>query len=212
MVAGMGCVALSKWVTPTTIDNGAVGYVVSAGIADPNDFLGYPNLAKAEKLQTGVDYAHTKIQFDLDQLKQKDNLDYSIHRDTVANNVTMGQQREKILFGKQGLLSLGFGMLGMGTLTGVLGLMRKRPGDITKDEMQQVLVETQGKTIAELTEKEIQLIQLVKGVKKFMDTYGGTSDNKEAVMIKEMKIIFDATQDTSTQVAVAKIKKTTQKL
>lgn len=203
MVAGIGCVAVSKWATPATIDNGAVGYVVSTGVADPNDFLGYPNLIKAEKLQIGVDSAHTIVQFGLDQLKQKDNLDYSIHRNIVANNVTIGQQREEMLFGEKGLLSLGFSMLGMGTLTGVLGLMRKRPGDVTKDEMQQVLAETQGKTIAELTEKEIQLIQLVKGFEKLKNTF-----KSDVHLLDTFKTIMNTTQDINTQVAVARIKKT----
>jgi len=203
MTAGMGCVALSKWVTPAAIDKESVDYVISAGIADPNGFLGYPNLIKAEKLQAGVDCAHTVIQFDLDHLKQKDNLDYSIHRDVVANNTTMGQQREEMLFGEQGLLSLGLSMAGMGAFTGLLGLMRKRPGDVTKDEMQQVLAETQGKTVAELTEREIQFTQLVKGFEKLKDTF-----KSDVHLMETFKTIMNTTQDTNTQVAVAKVKKT----
>ncbi len=204
IVAGIGCVSLSTALTPAEIDKQAVDYAVSAGVADANEFKGYGNLAKAEKLQYRVDSAHQTIQLSLAQRMEKDKLTYATLKAVVTNNVVEGRERENLLFGEKGLLSLGLSMAGFGTLTGFLGLMRKRPGDITSDEMEKLLAEATGTTQEQLTEKQKQLVQLVQGIQKFMDTYGKT--NAEALTV--LKDIFDKTQDTSTQVAVAEIKKT----
>jgi len=74
--------------------------------------------------------------------------------------------------------------------------------------MEQALATATGKTTAELSVKEKQFIQLVKGVQVFMDDHQNTTDNKEAVMIKRLKIAMDAKQDIDTQAAVAVVKKT----
>jgi len=201
--AGVSCVALSRYVTPAEVDRKAVEYVVSTGIAEPNDFKGYPNVDKAGKLKDGVDSAHEVIQLELEQMKEKDNLEYSIHKDVVTSNYKAGQEREEILFGEKGLVPLGLGMLGFGTLTGFAGLMRKRPGDVTSQDMEQAIAQATGKTADELSEKEKQLVEIVKGVQKFMNTYR----DKSPEILSNMKEAFDKTQDVSTQVAVARIKK-----
>ena len=199
-VLGLGCAALSSYITPADIDSGAVGYAISAGIAEPNDYAGYHNLLKAERLKYDVDTAHQFIQFDYVQRIEKDKLVYTQHKGVVSSNLAMAQQREEMLFGETGLLSLGLSMAGFGTLTGIIGLMRKRPGDITPEEVKTVVAEAVAIPEDELTEKQLQFIQLVAGVQKFIDTY----KNPEAVV--ELKNIMDKTQDTSTQVAVAEAK------
>lgn len=203
IATGIGCVAVSRHATPASIDQKAVWYVSSAGVAEPNDFKGYPNLVKAERLEKGVDSAHDVIQLELEQKIQRDNLEYSIHKDVTANNRLVGEQREEMLFGEKGLLSLGLSLAGFGTLTGFVGLMRKRPGDVTSQEVEQVVSQATGKTAAELSEKEKQLIEVVKGVQKFIDTY----KDKEPEAVTSLKELSNKAQDTSTQVAVAKIKK-----
>lgn len=197
-LTGIGCVALSQFLTPAEIDQKAVGYVAQAGIADANEFAGWPNMVKAEKLKHAVDTAHEIIQLDLSQMMDKDNMIYA-HLSAVAiNNYEAAVSREEILFGEKGLLSLGLSMAGFGTLTGALGWLRKRPQDLTQDEVDKLLTDVTGKTKEELTEKEKALTQIVLGVQKFIDTYS----NAEAV--SALKNCFQ--QDLSTRTAVAEIK------
>lgn len=208
IVAGIGCVAVSKHATPAEVDRKSVHYVAKTGVADANEFDGYSNLAKAEKLKRDVDVAHTVIQFEIQQLKEKDDLDYSIRKKVAAKNYAVGQQREEMLFGEKGLLSLGLSMAGFETLTGFVGLMRKRPGDITSQDLGLCVEQATGKTAAELSAKEKQVIQIVKGLQVFMKSYEKTTDNKEAAMMKELRIACNEAQDKDTQAAIAVIKKT----
>ena len=209
IMLGMGCVAASQLLTYANIDQDAVDYAVVAGVADVNDYDSWwPNIVMVERLEKDVDAGHNVIQLHLEQLIQKDNLTYSIHKDVVANDKAVSLQREKLLFGDTGLLSMGLSMMGFGSLTGLLGLMRKRPGDITTPEMESALASATGKTSAELSAKEKQFVQLVKGIQVFMDEYKDTNDNKEAVMLKALKTALNAKQDADTQAAVAVVKKT----
>lgn len=208
---GVGCAALSHYVTYSEIDQKAVKYAVDAGVADVNDYTGWwkQNMVWAEKLKVDVDSAYNVIHQSLKHMIEKNDLSYSIHKEVVANNYIAAQQREEIWFGEKGLASMGLGLLGFGGFTGVLGLMRKRPGDITPPEMENALASATGKTLEELSVKDRQFIQLVKGIQVFMDEYKGTTDNKEAVMLKTLKTFLDAKQDADTQAAVAVVKKTT---
>ena len=206
MVIGLGCAALSSYVTPAEVDQNALRYAINAGIVELDDYdAWYPNLAEAERLAKNVDAAHNTVQLSLQQQAQKDNLDYSIHKDVVSTNLIVANQREEMLFGETGLMSLGLSMAGFGGLTGLLGLMRRRPGDITKPEMEQALATATGKTTAELSLKEKQMIQLVKGIQAFMDTYETSS---VPGIVKDLKNMLDKAQDKDTQAAVAVIKKT----
>jgi hypothetical protein len=201
IVTGVGCAALSSYVTPAELDDQSIDYVVLAGVANPKNFTGYPNLAKAEKLQKDVDSAHAVNQFNLEKLIQKDTLDYSIYKDVTMTNYETAVEREKQLFGENGLLSLGLSMIGAGGFAGLLGLMRKRPGDITPAEAEQALAEATGRTAEELSTKERQMIQLVKGVQMFLEA---TPERDVELRLKQA---MDKAQDTDTQIAVATIKK-----
>jgi len=203
LFAGVGCVAASRWLTPAELDSRAVDYTIKAEVAEPNDYKGWANLIKAEKLERNVDSAHDVIQLDLEQLIQKDNLEYSIHKDVTAYNHQMAKEREEVLFGDEGLLSLGLSLAGFGSLTGFIGLMRKRPGDVTSQEMEQLVAQATGKTTGELSEKNKQFIEVVKGVQAFINTYR----DKTPDVINDMKTMLNKAQGTSTQVAVAKVKK-----
>lgn len=206
ILVGVGCVAISSRVTPTNVDAKAVAYVVKSGLADANDFKAwYPNLEMAEKLKKAVDDTYDINIQELQQKIERENLRYSIHKDVVANDNMVGREREELLFGEKGLASLGLSMMGFGTLTGCVGLMRKRPGDVTPQEVDQVVAQATGKTADELSKKEKQFVEVVKGVQKFINTY---REDKPDV-VSAMKEMMDKAQDTSTQVAVAKIKKET---
>lgn len=201
MTIGLGCAALSQYVTPAEIDQGAVDYAYEAGVADAVDYEGWANMVKAEKLKKDVDAAHNVVQLDLAQLMQKDDLTYAIHKDVVSSNLVIAQQREEMLFGETGLLSLGLSMAGMGGFAGLLGLMRKRPQDWTPAEVEATIAETTGKTTAELSAKEKQFMQLVKGVQAFLDTDPNLSH-------RVLKDAMDAAQDSDTRAAVAVVKAT----
>lgn len=196
-MASLGCVALSEYVTPAAKDNGAIDYAVRAGVADPNDFDGYFNLDKANRLAWKVDEAHQLNQLALSQKVERDSLQYAQLSDTVKVNVTAARQQEETLFGEKGILTLGLGLAGFGSLTGLIGLMRKRPGDMTPEEVKEALT---GKD-AELTEKEAQMVELVKGVQKYLGHASSTTSGT-------LKGYLDAAQSASTKVKVAEIKAT----
>lgn len=207
VAAGLGCAALSHLVTPAEIDRDALRYAVEAGVADYNDYdAWYPNLDEATRLPKDVDAAHSVIQLDLQQQIQKDDLDYSIHTKTTTSNLTIAQQREEQLFGETGLLSLGLSILGAGGAAGLLGLSRKRPGDITKPGMEQALATATRKSSADLSLKEKQFVQLVRGVQAFTETYKGTTDNSTAVILQTLKRELNGALDKDTQAAVAVVK------
>lgn len=199
---GIGCAAMSSYITPATVDRKAVEYAIKAGIVDPNDYRGWQNLEKAERLSGDVDSAHTMVQWELSNLMEGDNLAYSRHKDISTVNVAIGRQREEQLFGETGLLSLGLSLAGFGTLTGYIGLMRKRPQDVTKEEMEKTIADIQGKSEAELTERERQFAQLVKGIQVFIDTY------KTEPVVQSLKDNLRAAQDKETEAAVAVVKTT----
>ena len=206
--AGVGCVAVSSKFTPTEVNEKAKRYAIDSGVADVNDFdAWWPNLHTALKLKKAVNVAHKVNIQKLQQAVAQEDLRYSIHTDVVSTDVKVGQSREELLFGEKGLLSLGLSMAGFGTLTGFVGLARKRPGDVTPQELGLAVDQAVGKTNGNLTEKEKQFVEVVKGVQKFIDTYRDTTNNKEAVMVNNLKELCSKAQDTSTQVAVATIKK-----
>jgi hypothetical protein len=198
---GIGCAALSELVTPAVVDQKAVAYASSAGVADANDFAGYPNLEKAIRLEIAVGAAYEVKSLALAQMAEKNELDYGILKGAVANNLKTARDREEKLFGKTGLLSTGLTALGFGTLTGVLGLMRKRPGDVTPQEMESVVAEVKG----EVTDKDRQIIELVKGVQTFINKY---RDDPTSGVDVELKAMLGAAQSPDTKKAVAAIKTT----
>ena len=194
MVGGCGMIALSELITPAEIDKQAVEYVVNSGVANEHDYLGYPNLGKARRLVVDVDSAHKVNVFYLQQKLAKDNLFYSVHRGVVQSNEQVAVEREQLWFGETGLLSMGLSMLGVGGIGSVIGLLRKRPGDFTPQDYETAVSAVKGK----VSEKDKQLIDLVRGVQVFIDTYPD-----DAHIIKD---IMDKNQDSTTQVAVAQIR------
>lgn len=198
-VAGVGCVALSHYITPADIDKNSVKYVEQTGVAEANDFAGWPNLFKAEKLKYAVDSAHQTIQLDLAQRMDKDNMVYAHLSEVANNNYQAAVSREEMLFSETGLLSMGLGLAGFGTLTGYLGLIRKRPTDVTLTDAQKMVADAVGKTTDQLTEKETQFVQVIMGVQQFISSF----DNPKDPTVVKLKEALASQQDTSTEVAVA---------
>lgn len=203
IAAGVGCTAVSNMVTPATVDRAAVAYVEKAGVADANAFAGYPNLEKANRLAAAVRAAYEVNVLAVKQLAEKNELDYGLLSDVVTKNLEIAQEREGLLFSETGLLSMGLSALGAGGLAGFLGLMRKRPGDFTATEVEQTVAAVKG----EVTAKDRQIIELVKGVQEFMDKQSG---GEQGDRINEvLKTVLAMNQSADTKQAVAAIKATT---
>jgi hypothetical protein len=200
IAGGFGCAALSEYVTPATLDERAIQYAANSGTVDPFDFDGYQNLEKALRLESAVHNAHEVNQLAYQQMAEKDQLDYAQLNEITLQNRQIAQQREELIFGEEGLLTLGLSMAGFGTLTGLIGLMRKRPGDITPEEMEKAVVDIKG----EITDKDRQLIEIVKGVQKVLET-AGTKDNN---LLAQFKSILGNYQSADTKETVAKVKST----
>jgi len=192
---GLGCAAMSEYVTPATLDQKAVNYVVSAGVAEPNDFKGYANLEKAIRLEAAVESAYQVKTLILNQMLEKNELDHGVLKGTVVANRQKAGEREATLFGPTGLLSMGLSLLGVGGLGGVLGLMRKRPGDITPQEMESALAELKGS----VTDKDRQFIEVVKGVQNYINANPGT-------IADGLKTAISAVRGTDTKQAIAAAK------
>ena len=210
VVAGVSCTIISHQATPAEVDQKALQYAIDADVADFNDYdAWYPNMAEAMRLVEDVEAAYDVYLLRIQQAADNNDLAYSIHTKTTTKNFKVAQQKEEALFGEKGLLSMGLSLLGVGGLTGTLGLMRKRPGDITKPEMEQALASATGKTSAELSSKEKQLVQIVKGIQGFVETYkkNPTSTITCDAVLQDLKIYADRAQDQDTRAAVAVVKK-----
>ncbi|RPJ39115.1 MAG: hypothetical protein EHM35_03130 [Planctomycetaceae bacterium] len=196
LVAGLGCAALSTLVTPATINRQAVTYAVSAGVIDANEFQGYANLDKAIRLKTAVDAAFQVKELSMTQMMEKNRLDYSQLSQVATSNMEVAQAQEAQLFGEKGLLSMGLGLLGFGTLTGTLGLMRKRPQDWSQTEVDTALAELKVETQA----ARRQFTEVVAGVQAFLSLH----PKGEAVGDELRAKLEKQSLDTRQAVAVAK--------
>ena len=200
LAIGVGCASLSEYVTPANIDRQAVTYAVNAGVADANDYDGYANLEKAIRLEVAVANAYEVKTLALAQMQEKNQLDYGILRGVVTNNTKIARAREEQLFGETGLLSVGLSALGAGGLAGIVGLMRRRPGDITPQEMEQAVVSIKG----EVTTKDRQIIELIRGVQKFIDK--NRDSDSIGYVVDELKAYLGESQSMGTKQAVASVK------
>ena len=196
VIGGLGCAALSYYITPARVDQRAVVYASEAKVVDANDFRGFANLYKAQILTGAVSDAHELNQFQLNQLAQKDNLEFDQLNGITLTNLQDARQREEQLFGEKGLLSMGLSLAGFGTLTGLLGLMRKRPGDITPEELKQTISGSE----AQVSAREQQIFELVKGVQKFLDIEGQTT------AADRLKVELAKEQSSETKKLVAQMK------
>jgi len=198
--ASIGCASLSEFLTPATIDPRAVSYVVEAGVADANEFKGWKNLEKALRLDSAVDSAYEVQALAIQQMEEKNQLDYALLNDVVSKNLKSAQAREETLFGSEGLISLGLGMAGMGGFAGLLGLSRKRPGDLTPSDFEAAIVPFKG----EAAIREKQFAQVVTGVERFIKAK--SKDEKMDTVLKELKTFLGRAQDETTAVEVAKVR------
>ncbi len=135
----VGCVSASKVVTPAKIDTRAVEYTGN----EPDEYKSflYPNLSDAEKLSADVESTHQLNTLAWQQKIDADKLKYSQIKEVVTFNREQAQALENNLFSEQGFLTLGLSALGFGLPAGVIGLLRKRPQDITPEEFKTAIYE-----------------------------------------------------------------------
>jgi len=201
MIIGVGCAALSDYVTPATIDQRAVDYVVDAQMADANDFDGYANLYKARLLQLYVAAAHEINMLRLEQLMEEEQLDSNILRGVVERSVSEATELEAAIFDPTtGLLAAGLGVFGL-SAGGLLGLFRKRPGDWTQDDVDGAMVDLN----IDMYHKDHQFAEVVKGVQQFMDSSKKSGEPSMLLAVEQLKTFLRA-QSTDTAAAVTAAK------
>lgn len=196
VAAAFGCAALSESLTPATIDKRAVNYAAKAGVVDANEFGGYGNLQKAVRLQQAVEDAFQVNLLSIQQLADKNRLDYDLLKGATTQNASLSRAREEAIFGPEGLLTMGLGLLGVGGLGTVLGLMRKRPGDWTQTEVDSALAEAG----VQAEDRKRQLAEVVLGIQKVLDAHPKTD-----TVGQEVRAAL-ASQSPDTRLAVAEIK------
>ena len=199
IIAGLGCASLSSLVTPATIDTRAVDYAVDSGYAEPNTYAGYPNLDKAIRLTDAMTGSHQLNPLQLEQMMQTDRMEYAQINSVVTANKQTAIEREELLFGTEGLLTMGLSMAGFGTLTGVVGLMRKRPKDVTPEEVESVLADMS----IDLEDKDRQIVELVRGVQAFLN-----SPQSSDAINSALKTLLATAQSADTKGKVAEVKVT----
>jgi len=201
MAMGVGCAALSEYVTPASIDQQAVDYVVEAGLAEPNDYGGYANLYKVRKLKVQVLAAHEVNMLVIDHMMQTEQLDASILQGIMERSVNEAVAMEAAIFDPtSGLLAAGLGVFGL-SAGGVIGLLRKRPGDWEQGEVDTALAEVG----VELGEKEKQFVEVVKGVQQFKTACKKSGEPSRLEAVEFLKSFLQSqSKDTAAAVTAAK--------
>lgn len=194
VLIGSGCIGtVSEHLTPGRIDPDVVAYNEEAGVGTAKDYRGflYPSLAELKRLSTDLDAAIALTEQELVHLAEQKQLQAKILKGVVTNDVEIAIAREEFLFNPTtGAVAIGLSLLGIGG-AGYLGLMRKRPQDVTPQDMEKALGEVKG----EMTNKDRQIIQLVASVKNVIEAQPPAAQD-------EMKKLLKAGQLPDTRVAV----------
>jgi hypothetical protein len=114
--------------------------------------------------------------------------------------------REETWFGEGGALSSVLALAGVGGLSGFLGIMRKRPGDVSRAEMETALAEAG----VDVGERERQMFQIIQGVQKFKDD-SRKNGPKQVTLTEAVDLLgdyLDRATDTDTKVEIAALKTT----
>lgn len=215
VVMGVGCAAMSSYITPATRDKRAIAYVEKQGVADANDYSGYFNLEKAERLARDLTAANAVRVQAIQHMYEDNELLVAQLQGSVTRNLEMARAREEFLFSEDGgLLSMGLTAAGLGTFTGLLGLMRKRPGDLTKEDVEKAIADFR----QEAGIKAEQFAQVVTGVEKFFkskDQLASLVNDKDKPALEKVDAILAVLktqlgkeQDIKTRQEVAKVKAT----
>lgn len=194
VVVGSGCMAtLSEELTWGRVEKKVVAYNEEAGTGTAADYKGlfYPSLASVRRLQVDFRAAVIITKQELRHLVEQKNLQADILSGIVDGDVKIAAAREDFIFNPvTGVLAIGLGLAGMGGV-GYLGLMRKRPKDITPQDMEKALVSVKG----EVDDRDRKIISLIASMRNVIDA-------QPAAAQVEMKKLLKAGQSPETRVAV----------
>lgn len=194
VVGGCGMATLSEELTWGRVDSDVVAYNEEAGTGQASDYRGllYPSLASVKRLQIDFKAAVVVTKQELRHLVEQKNLQADILGRQVDGDVKIAVAREDFLFNPTtGVLAIGLGLMGMGG-AGYLGLMRKRPKDITPTDMEAALASVKG----EIDDRDRKIINLVASFKNVIDSQPAASDRAE------MTKVLKAGQSPETRTAV----------
>ncbi len=194
VVGGCAIGTISEELTWGRVDPDVVAYNEAAGTGTAADYKGllYPSLASVRQLQSDFRAAVVVTKQELRHLVEQKNLEAAILGKVVDGDEKIATAREDFLFNPTtGVIALGLGLAGMGGV-GYLGLMRKRPKDITPEDMEKVLVGVKG----ELNDRDRKIINLVSSMKNVIESAPNEAD------ADEIKAILKAGQSPETRVAV----------
>jgi len=193
VVIGGGCIGtLSEELTPGRCDPDVVAFNEEAGTGSAKDYKGllFPSLASVKLLQTDFKAAVAITIQELKQLVEQKRLQIDILNGIVDGDVEIAVARENFLFNPTtGALAIGLSLLGIGA-GGYLGLMRKRPQDITPVEMERALGDVKG----EVDNRDRKIINLVASMKNVIDT-APTPDAAKSIVEKLKAAQLPETRD-----------------
>jgi len=182
VLIGSGCIsALSEHLTPGKNDAKVIAYVEKVGTGEAADYKGFlfPSLATLRQLKHDFEAAVVITNQELIHLAESKKLEENILRGIVDHDVDVGESREELIFDPvTGAVAVGLSLFGIAG-GGYLGLMRKRPQDITPQEMEKALGDIKG----EVTDKDQKILQLVASVKKVIDAQSTTASKDKITKI-----------------------------
>lgn len=168
VLIGSGCIsALSEHLTPTKNDKQVIAYVEKVGTGRAEDYKGFlfPSLATLRKLKHDFEAAVAMTNQELKHLAEQKKLEENILRGIVDYDIDVGEIREDSLYNPTtGAIAVGLSIFGIAG-GGMLGLMRKRPQDITRQDHEKALGDIKGK----ITDRDRKIIALVASVKNVID-------------------------------------------
>lgn len=183
VLVGSGCIGtVSEHLTPGRCDPDVIAYNEAAGTGRAEDYKSflYPSLADLKRLTTDLDAAIALTEQELIHLAEQKQLQAKILKGVVGNDIEIAIAREEFLFNPTtGALAMGLTLLGVGA-SGYLGLMRKRPQDVTPADLEKAVGEVKG----EVTNKDRQIIQLVASIKNVIEAQ---PEANRAAIVKTLK-------------------------
>ena len=195
VVIGGGCIGtLSEELTPGRVDPDVVAYNEEAGTGAAEDYKGilFPSLASVKRLRTDFEAAVVVTNQELKHLVEQKQLQAEILKGVVTNDFEIAVAREDFIFNPTtGALAIGLSLAGIG-VGGYLGLMRKRPKDITPVDMEKALAGVKG----EVDDRDRKIINLVASMKNVIDLQ---PDDKRR---QEVKSVLKSGQLPETRAAV----------
>ena len=168
VLIGSGCISmLSEHMTPAKNDKQVIAYNEEVGTGRAEDYKGFlfPNLATLRKLKIDFEAAVAMTNQELKHLAEAKKLKENILRGIVDTDIDIGEIREDNLYNPTtGAIAVGLSLFGIAG-GGLLGLMRKRPQDVTPQEMEKAL----GEVKDEVTDRDRKILHLVASVKNAIE-------------------------------------------